>query len=105
MGAASAETVPNNLNPRFTSPVLVDFYFEEVTYIKFEARLTPAQRSTARATPLRTGSDAAAGRLNAAPRPARRCWTWTRRCPTATSAATTWCVPLHRLRRFRPNYP
>jgi hypothetical protein len=43
VGAAPlAETVPNNLNPRFTTPVLVDFYFEEVTYVKFEARRTSA---------------------------------------------------------------
>ena len=45
--ALRTETVPNNLNPRFTTPVVVDFYFEEVTYVKFEAR-RPRRAATRR---------------------------------------------------------
>jgi hypothetical protein len=37
---ARAETVKNNLNPKFTTPVVVDFFFEEVSYVKFEVRGT-----------------------------------------------------------------
>jgi hypothetical protein len=30
--------VRNNLDPVFTTPILIDYFFEEVQYLKFEAR-------------------------------------------------------------------
>jgi hypothetical protein len=36
--AVTPETLRNNLNPVFTTPILVDYFFEEVQYLKFEVR-------------------------------------------------------------------
>jgi hypothetical protein len=38
MSATPPETLKNILDPVFTTPVLVDYFFEEVQYLKVEAR-------------------------------------------------------------------